>query len=54
MLFKKMKNEIRELRYSVQKLIEKYKELENRITELEREKAAAETTARTTHWDKTE
>ncbi len=54
MLFKKMKNEIRELRYSERKLIEKYKELESRITELEREKAAAKTTARTTHCDKTE
>ena len=54
MLLKKMKAEIRELRYSEQKLIEKYKSLEKRITVLEREKAAAKTTARATRYDKTE
>lgn len=40
MFFKRIKGEFRELRYSTQKLIKKYIELERRIKVLEREKAA--------------
>lgn len=45
MFLKRIKRELRELRYSVQKLIEKYIELERRIKILEREKAATKTAA---------
>lgn len=40
MFFKKFRYELRELNYSMQKLIDKYVKLEKRITVLEREKAA--------------
>lgn len=40
MFFKRIRYELRELHYSVQKLIKKYIELERRIKILEREKAA--------------
>lgn len=43
MFFKRIRREFRELRYSVQKLIKKYIELEKRIKVLEREKADCET-----------
>lgn len=42
MFFKRIRREFRELRYSVQKLIKKYIELERRIKVLEREKADCE------------
>lgn len=43
MFFKRIKGEFRELRYSTQKLIKKYIELERRIKVLEREKADCKT-----------
>ncbi len=43
MFFKRIRYELRELSHSVQKLIKKYIELEERIKILEREKAATKT-----------